>query len=390
MNVEFWDVEALAATSLPMTASDVSAHLVADWIPSLPAAVGSSFIGWPPFLIEALDYQGKELLILREETRRSERQWKSVLSWMLGIAGTRHFLANDNYRWIAPSSAFYPEAIQEVDLALWHPSFPRTSIEVTRDPKNPSRLRPDYLALRSTASGGSYEWAVVEAKGTDALLTNLTNCPTQWRQQVQNAVVTVDGSEIAIQRRLVVATRVNPNAVRGTTRRIQVRAWNRQNPVKKSLPPSAIVELVSAHLFGLFRGLHLPYNALAIANSLRVRYAQLVNKPPPDETKTKAILREAESELEQLTRPAGPLQIDRVVTMQTELGVVEVHIADPLIKLLRSLQSERDVQRAATVVRRADALLDQWRQRSARHRNGGRTVILPFGVWVNFPQEFGR
>jgi hypothetical protein len=38
-----------------MTISDISGHLLADWVPSLPAAVGSSFIGWPPFLIELLN-----------------------------------------------------------------------------------------------------------------------------------------------------------------------------------------------------------------------------------------------------------------------------------------------------------------------------------------------
>lgn len=40
-----------------MTVGDISrqlATLAADWVPSLPPADGTAFIGWPPFLIEDL------------------------------------------------------------------------------------------------------------------------------------------------------------------------------------------------------------------------------------------------------------------------------------------------------------------------------------------------
>jgi hypothetical protein len=40
-----------------------------------------------------------------------------ALSWMLGVAGARHILASEGYRWIAPLSAFYPDAVQAVDLS---------------------------------------------------------------------------------------------------------------------------------------------------------------------------------------------------------------------------------------------------------------------------------
>jgi hypothetical protein len=99
-----------------MTTEDISSHLLADWVPSLPAAVASSFIGWPPFLVEPILFNGHNVLSLRSEAGRSERQWKSVLSWMLGVAGARHVLATEGYRWIAPLSAFYPNAAGAVDL----------------------------------------------------------------------------------------------------------------------------------------------------------------------------------------------------------------------------------------------------------------------------------
>src|SRR5437773_2204350 len=100
MLVDFWGVGMTTPSTLPMTTSSISSHLLADWVPSLPSSVSSSFVGWPPFLIEVVPIGGGNFLALRAEAGRSERQWKGVLSWMLGIAGTRHVLESEGYRWI--------------------------------------------------------------------------------------------------------------------------------------------------------------------------------------------------------------------------------------------------------------------------------------------------
>src|SRR5437879_4488247 len=124
-SVEFWDVGAMTSGALEMTVGEISFHLGIDWLPSLPPPFRSSIFGWPPLLIDtlAMSATGAELLCLNIQAARSERQWKSVLSWMLGIAGARHFMKREGYRWIAPTSAFYPDSIQTVDLSTWHPSF---------------------------------------------------------------------------------------------------------------------------------------------------------------------------------------------------------------------------------------------------------------------------
>src|SRR5882724_2529763 len=75
--VEYWGVGATTSSSLPMTTSDICGHLLADWVPSLPAAVGSSFIGWPPYLLQVANVSKTDLLAVRAEAARSERQWKS-------------------------------------------------------------------------------------------------------------------------------------------------------------------------------------------------------------------------------------------------------------------------------------------------------------------------
>jgi hypothetical protein len=168
---------------------------------------------------------------LRDKAGRSERQWKSVLSWMLGIAGARHFLRQDGYAWVAPLSAFYPEANLSVDVQAWPPQFPKATLVADRNPASRARLRPDYIALRPVPGGqgvGAYELAVAEAKGVADQLLGKPACPRAWYKQARNVALTVNGEKVEILRHLVVATRVNPNAMKASSRRLQIRAWNRQ------------------------------------------------------------------------------------------------------------------------------------------------------------------
>src|ERR1039458_9777896 len=182
--VEYWCVGGTTVQYLPMTLGDVSVHLAADWVPSLPAVVGTSFVGWPPFLLESNFSGAHELLGLRAIARRSDRQWKSVLSWMLGVAGARHVLDSEGYRWIAPLSAFYPDAVQPVDLSNWHPIFPPSRVTATAAPGNPSRLRPDYIALRPTSSSSvALGWALVEAKVKHVVISGNQNRRIELRER---------------------------------------------------------------------------------------------------------------------------------------------------------------------------------------------------------------
>ena len=253
MIVEFWNVGATTASSLPLTVQTVSSHILADWLPALPTSLSPTLIGWPPFLIETVRMSLGECLTMRQRAARTEKQWKGFVSWMLGVAGTRQFLEAEGYRWVAPLSAFYPETTQEFDLSRWNTRFPPSSLRAERLEGSQSRLRPDYLAIRPLPSNdidGSYELAVAESKGTHKNLVGQTSCPTSWYKQARNISIIIDNSPIQIPRHIVVATRVNPNAERPNTRRLQVRAWNKAEEVNTSLPPNVAPDIVAAQLFG--------------------------------------------------------------------------------------------------------------------------------------------
>jgi len=374
---------------------EICGHLLSDWVPSLPAAVGRSFIGWPPFLLHPTMFHGIEVLALRAEAGRCDRQWKSVLSWMLGVAGARHVLGAEGYRWIAPLSAFYPNAIQPVDLSAWHSSFPRSSISATRPPGNRSRLLPDYLALKSTSvarSGGSFEWAVAEAKGTQNCLTAAGWCPIAWSNQVRNVLIELNGSRITIPRHLVIATRVNPNAASQRARRLQVRAWNQTDSEESVLYPDGAVDIVAAHLFGLFKGLGLRENALALALSVQIRAQSrrsTLFRPPVDDIAR--LSDRAEREFSERRRRSGAetgMSNGDVILIETGLGPITVEIAEPLLTMARDLRKAETAEAATEVLQKADTQLDFWEKTHRAAESDEGKDALPFGVELRLPPEF--
>lgn len=393
MFVEFWGVGETAVSALPMTRAHICSHLLADWVPSFPASVSSSFVGWPQFLIEDVSSNGQDFLALRSEAGRSERQWKGVLSWMIGVAGTRHvLLRREGYRWIAPLSAFYPEVAQAVDISTWHPSFPPSVLVATRPSGSRSRLRPDYVALRPL-SRGQPMWAIAESKGTHRSLSMLNDCPDAWSKQARNAQLRVNDSPVFVPRHLVVATRVNPNAKRKNTRCIQVRAWNSTERTAQSILPSEFAtEIACAHLFGLFRNLRLVDNARALASSVRTRRAQRLQQPELFHRPLERFLELADAEL---ARHRGGAQAqDKVpmyVSIGTDFGPIKVEIAWATISLVQRLQRAPGVEAAAEALEEADRELDTWESRSRAYEvddpHGRQRAALPFGINVDLPTE---
>lgn len=368
-----------------MTVGDISSHLLADWIPSLPPSVSPSFIGWPPFLIQLGTLNGNDVLVLRSDAARSERQWKGFLSWMLGVAGTRHVLASDGYRWIAPVSAFYPGAVQVVDLSRWHNSFPRSCVVAERRSGSISRLFPDYLALRPTTSktpSSPYQWAVAEAKGTQSCLRSMSTCRSDWYAQARNVLVTVNGARVRIPRHFVIATRVNPNSTRERARRLQLRAWNHKVEVNKTtLSSDAVADIVTAHLFGLFRGLRFRENAIAMALSVQRRTAyreQSLTNATKDHVNR--AFDGADKELLSRTQ--------RGIAFETEFGPMKVELSEPLITLAMKLRRAESPDAASTALQEADSQLDRWEAGQQSKDDMSGTTILPFGMWVHLPSGF--
>lgn len=384
MNAEYWAVGASSPSPLPLAHADVSKHLVADWVPSLPAAVSTSLMGWPVHLLDIDSSAGVDFLALGDEARGGERQWNGVLSWMLGVVGARHVLESEGYLWVAPMSAFYPEARRAVDISKWHPMYPSCRLKAHPSPTSSSRLRPDYVAIRPRTLGS--DWAVAEAKGTTKRLTKMGACPPNWRDQSRNVVLESAGRELHVPRHLVVATRSNPSARYTKTRRVQIRAWNSE--AEAAAPDDLRVEVAAAHLFGLCRNLGLRKNAVALALATAARReaeSRLFGRRGLDDA-VEAVADDAEAELEARPLASDDIEEGEVTrTIDSAFGPVEVRIEAPILRLVRALRIRTDPQAAAAAVDDAEEALNPplLTQGEALGRGSAR---LPSGVRVSIPR----
>jgi hypothetical protein len=348
-------------------------------------------MGWPPYLLQASRINGNNRLVVHPRAATTERQWKSFLSWMLGVAGARHALHLERYRWIAPVSAFYKNAIQTVDLSAWNPSFPQSLLKGFKPARSRVRLFPDYLALRRRS--GAFDWAVAEAKGTPFNLSQKQTCPTAWSRQARNISLTLSNMPLTIHRNLVVATRVNPNGVDSIARCIQVRAWNRETEAPPN-PEGAAVELVAAHLFGLLTGLGLRASARSISSGVLARAAR-EERSNQFWSKNDAIqLSElAHQETERMLRPTTEAETEYKLAnpIETSTGEVRATLASALVRIIKAFFHTDDSERLAAAVTDADKELDRWEAVTLANSAGSQTLTtLPCGVVLAFPPEFER
>ena len=267
MKVQYIPVGKNQVEDLSWTPHDIATSLLEDWLPTMPLNVGTTFFGWPNHIIQELNAPNQGYMAIQRSLSTTDRQWKGVISWMLGIAGARRVLRQEGYRWIAPASAFYPRSNGQLN-PQWPNQFPRTEMIVDRLEGSKSRFRPDYLALRQV--GGGYELAAVEAKGTAMSIAKSTRdkCPDDWREQVRNITLTLKGNPVYIARHIVVATRVNPtNSPKPNSRMLALRAWNSANEEREP-DPFVVVAIVIANLFGFLHNIGLPETANALAKKL--------------------------------------------------------------------------------------------------------------------------
>jgi hypothetical protein len=375
--VQYWAIGNNIEASLPWTQAEISAAIVADWLPALPFSASRSVLGWPHHLISVQGGLVRPYLVLESFAGYCERQWKGVLSWMLGIAGTRKVLSEEGYIWIAPASAFYPERRQTVTITGWHPSYPPSVLKIEPDPNNASQLRPDYIAVRQL-SHGQHEFALVESKGSSHSLNGMHTCPADWANQARNAVVKVNGSPIVIPRCIVVAARCNPNAVRMRSRRLQIRGWNSKSATL-SENQNILIEAVSAHYSGLCRNLGLWRNLNALRLAVEVR-----NTGNRDtRLEFNKVVQEADAELEKVGDWHQVGEGNAYFSIETDLGRIHVQITKHALSIIRAIRSGHPIGELAAIIQKDSLELTRWySEMTAQHKDAANIAFDRSGFVV--------
>lgn len=372
MHVRYWRInETGVANRLPMSLADIANHLLQDWLPRLSPSPGQDAFGWPALALCKRSLAGTRYWAVNRQLGRSDRQWKTLISWMLGVAGARHLLTDEGYIWIAPISAFRQD---DVDMAPPPDAFHPSTVQVCRDmDENRRGDLPDFVAV-TEGTNEPRTVAIVEAKGRPSDLTYMSEPDEKWEQQALRGRLLVDKVEKDVQR-IVVATRVNQNARSDTDRIVQIRGWNcTKQPTPNS--DALTVAIVRAHLYGLCLnvGLNRCARALAVRN----------NVPDPD----RAALSTREVRDREIARVRHGERDGEHLRVRRRSGgrAYEIEVHKVTVKLLLDLPDLSD-EAAVRRLTETEDVLDKWYRERVRFPGESRTRA---GVAVRFRGKADR
>lgn len=264
MNYRFYDINATDDVLKPVSLQRLAAHVVTDWIPGVPQPAAAGFANILGTMLEPYLTDDSATWCIAPEVASFERQWRIATSWIFGVALCREVMEDFGYHCWAPVSAFV--GARRTAGSAWTMRLPTQKCSIERPSPPTSRFLPDYLAFRELPGSHDVAVAFFESKGTEVAIAGRDLPPTTWRDQVKNAEFSYEGTVFAPERRIIVATRVNPSAKRMGTRRLVIRAWNGRADVL-ALPTAAACDLVVLHYYSLCKALRLEGTASALALS---------------------------------------------------------------------------------------------------------------------------
>ena len=196
------------------TPLELAKYLAFEWLPNVPYA---AINGLTSVLDNALVEKGSGLnraWHINPELANIDRQWRGFTSWMLGIVFTRHVMEEDGYPWRSPVSAFQgPTSSGRTTTGKWLVPLPKSKFRIERHVGSNLRLLPDYVVCGMDESG-RLQYVFFESKGTKNSIGKWTCAPQEWSNQVNSGKLTFDGKVVPISSNVIVATRINPSAMR--------------------------------------------------------------------------------------------------------------------------------------------------------------------------------
>jgi hypothetical protein len=144
------------------------------------------------------------------------------------------------------------------------------------------------------------------------------------------------------------------------------------------------VDIVAAHLFGLFKGLRLTMNARAIALAAQSRALRGTPLWAVGKFDLRKPFDDAARELDQRSSiPEQPPDLDdsapnRIFSLDSEAGSLQVGLAPPIVKLAAKLENAVEPDAAVQALAEAERSLAAWEEVAGSRSQRG--TLLPFGI----------
>jgi hypothetical protein len=262
MNFDYHGIGSTGSRRIPVQAIELATNIITDWMPGAPNSLSRGFVDLLDNVVASHFIDGNHYWTLQPTAAHFEKQWKQVISWILGVAFCKKVVDIEGYTWIAPLSAFSSQ--NTYLLSRWAPIIPFVNSTIKPDPSISATLMPDYVLARAGSGNPPLEISFAESKATKNCLENCSMPPDSWINQARNARFYFRNKVIPATQKMLIATRVNPKARKAKTRRVYVRCWNSK---KESLGVSieGFRDILLLHYFGVCERLGMTANAKLLA-----------------------------------------------------------------------------------------------------------------------------
>lgn|GEM_PF-5106742 len=330
---------------------------------------------------------GNHYWTLQPTAAHFEKQWKQVISWILGVAFCKKVVDIEGYTWIAPLSAFSSQ--NTYLLSRWAPIIPFVNSTIKPDPSISATLMPDYVLARAGAGNPPLEISFAESKATKNCLENCSMPPDSWINQARNARFYFRNKVIPATQKMLIATRVNPKDRKAKTRRVYVRCWNSK---KESLGVSieGFRDILLLHYFGVCERLGITANAklLALRSYRNVdmdQKRQMVFLKNDLQEYEKEVLKDAKEEIDiHYTNRLSdfPVSIAKNrADFQIGHRLMRLGLSPPGMHVIRWLQKGEDITELEKIVKRLQESLSEIDSNPEMAED---IFIRPDGVFAEF------
>ncbi|MEA2174430.1 MAG: hypothetical protein QOD00_2022 [Blastocatellia bacterium] len=256
---EYYAIGTSTAQQVPVSLDELALNIVTDWMPGTPSPLARGFSDLLAKTLTPITFGSDDYWTVDPYVEGFDNQWRATTSWVLGVAFCRKVVEMEGYPWWAPVSAFKKPKLSVAHINHWQSKLPVSNCEVTRP--NANTLFPDYvLATISSSSSSGYAISFAESKGSPLAIRQRNAPPTDWQAQSKNAEFIHLATKYSVKQHLLIATRVNPRAVKAENRKIIVRAWNSKLP-DSQVPFETLRHVVLIHYLGICVQLGMTANA---------------------------------------------------------------------------------------------------------------------------------
>lgn len=136
MYFQYYPVGESTVKKESVTDLEIASYIATEWFPNVPYSVINGFAEVIGNVLMPIRKGSSTFWHVNPDLAITDRQWKGMTSWIVGVAFTRFVIESEGYPWWSPVSAFKGDRSRGLTTTgNWLPSIPRTNFRASPKPK---------------------------------------------------------------------------------------------------------------------------------------------------------------------------------------------------------------------------------------------------------------